>query len=125
MDGGGGWKSSLVGMAETPSNAARRSRIVCDSWSWVAERLAEAARLEVRAASRDAIRARRRVVSDDALEVESGEDGEGAVDIGCDSGRVGGTSDGSSGWLCWGGGSYDGGGTDLARVDACCCAEIW
>ena len=86
-DGGDGWKSSLVGVAETPSKAARRSRIVLDSWLCVAERLAEAARSEVRAASRDAIRARRRVVSEDASEFESREDGE--VAIGCGGGRGG------------------------------------
>ena len=121
---GGGWKSSLVGTAEAPSSAARRRWIVWDSWSWVADKVAEAARSEVRTASRDAIWARRRVVSEDAMEVESGEDEDGAVDIGCDGGRGGGTNDGGVGWLWWLGGSDDGGGADLARVDACYRAEI-
>ena len=120
-DGGDGWKSSLVGVAETPSRAARRSRIVCDSWLWVAERLAEAARSEVRAASRDAILARRRVVSVDVSDVESREDGE--VAIGCGGGRGGWVRESGAGVV----GSVvevvGGSGPALAKVDACCLAE--
>ena len=52
----------------------------------MAERVAEAARSEMRAASKDAMQARRRVISDEALEAESGEDGKGAVDMGCNEG---------------------------------------
>ena len=120
-DGGDVWKLSLVGVAEAPSSAARRRRTVFDSWLWVTERLAEAARSEVRAASRDAILARRRVVSVDVSDVESREDGERA--IGCVGGRGGWVSESGAGVSGAVVGLDEGGGPVRANVDAWCLAE--
>ena len=60
-------------------------------------------------------------MSEDVSDVESKEDGEGA--IGCVGGRGGWVSDDGAGVLGWVVGSDEGGGPVRAKVDAWCRAE--
>ena len=76
---GGGAKQSLVGVTEASLRPARRSRMVFESCSWVEASAAECVRLEERATSRQAMWARRLVVSEETLDPERIDVTEGAV----------------------------------------------